>query len=197
MVVISAVTMTKLYLNERQERRRFEDNYEAQVDGMNTWKDKYEREHARVNDIQLSKSEIIHSKDSVIQSIYADLDLTKKRLKHTNSLLKIERITSGEIKIPLRDTIISFQETPTPAMTARYDDGFLSFVAIVFPDSLQASYSYQDELFILQQWERDPDSFFLWRWLGTARKKWYTEVISSNPNTKFTNVKSIIRKKKR
>jgi len=186
----------KLYLKERSERIRFENNYDSQVQGVQKWKDQYNREHARVIDLQLEKKEITNSKDSVIQSIVTDHDLTKKKLKRINSIIHIQKITTNTILIPLKDTIVTVHKMPVKAMTTSFNDGYLNFTALVYPDSLQASYTYTDEITIFDQWERNPDAFFLWRWLGFARKIHTKEVVSSNPSS-TVNVKSIVVKKKR
>lgn len=122
------------------------------------------------------------SQDSLEQVVYKTIkasDLKLRQLKKAY-VLSMNANNSGKYDSVryVHDTIID-----TVYKVKYFNDGFLN--AVIYPDSL--TYSYNEQIVLLEAKQRVKRKFFLWKWIGWERiiDRNMMEISSNNPHSKL------------
>lgn len=197
-IILAGSLSASIYLLKvrTDERDRWENNYNTQVDTSNYYKDKAGHNAITINELQLTAKEVKNSTDSVIIELERENRNMGNKLRNTEQLLKIATLSTNTITLTLRDTIIEHDTIiqrvgDTTAKTATYHDKWISIDALLFMNSLKLNYSFKDDLIISIGWHRERKNFFLWRWLGFGRKIYDCDIKSTNENTRITYTKNV------
>lgn len=192
------VTISILIINLQSMKAKYReanDNYKAQITQTVHWKDQYGREVATTYQITLSKKELKHSSDSMIQQLLENNRKLGLKLNKTEAMLQIEMTASGEGKVQIKyDTIYHYQDSSLYVSEVdTFQDSLLSLVRVREIGSTIATYFYTlQPIAVNVSINREKEGKWKLINLIIPRHKLYkVDVTSSNPKVHFNHVKYI------
>lgn len=169
---------------EIQELSGFKSLYQTSQQEAKIWQDKDNAWRIRVQAAEITKENL---KDlAEVKTLIKQFNL-KKSGNNLESYIQTNTETTIHKQVRLKDTTIYFGDTVTvPAFN--YHDQWMDIRGVVQDGKVDLKIQNQDSLQVVTYWKR---SWFL------GKKKYFTEIKSSNPSTKLTYEKSIKVKKRR
>lgn len=187
-------------VNYRNRTATMSTNIKSLDAGVHTWKDKYNKEHSSVIQMQYTAAELAYSKDTLLKA----LKKTIAESKHKSNELAGAGIIISELRAELQSnstntvTIISNDSIKCQEIK---DSTFIINKVCFDPRSIELKSvkttinNEQDILFIpTKETVEVPRKFFLWRLFQRKHTVCRIEVINSNPylNTKKSKFIKIV-----
>lgn len=161
--------------------------YESKSKENKVWKDQYGYWRNRAETVEITKENLQDIKE--LQHLSSEFEGLKKNLKNLETYINANTVTEIHKTVKLRDsTIYSVDSVPIRIPVFSYKDKWESVRGAIVDDSITLNISHMDSLSIVQYWDR--------RWL-LAKKKYFIEIKSDNPNTRIVYQKSIMVKRKK
>jgi hypothetical protein len=134
-----------------------------------------------ISDLGKSYSDMVDQVDSVEMKIKKVIEASKLRERQIEEALYIAMNSKGS------GVVYTDPETSIKII----DDGFLNCTI----NDTNYTYSYQEEIFILDASVMRDRKFFLWRWIGWKKltDKGMVEIVTTNPNNKIKSRKVKLR----
>lgn len=191
-VAISAAfwILFEAYQRKSDQLDRANNNINILTDTANYFKDKTGQQALRIGELQMTRNEMLNSKDSVIQKLVNENYNLGNKLRRTEQLLNIKTEIRDSAILVIKDTIIP-RKMDTITKIASHSDGWLDLKMSLLKTTVELDYSYRDDLIVSIGWHREKKKFFLYNWLGFGRKVWDADIKSMNPNAKITYSKYI------
>ena len=162
-------------------------NLEETRSNVKTWKDKYNREHSRAESATIrgnKTSQYIQE----LRGLRGDFTELKKNLKNLQSSTSTSTRTITNFRTVVRDSFLIHENFDTiPISIFRYEDDWTLCKGQYDGDTVYVECNNIDSLHIVGYYKR---SWFL------GKKRYFTEVISKNPNTSIIYNRSIVVRKK-
>lgn len=186
LLLLSGVGLHLLY-RKLDKANSYKAAYESVYKQAETWKDESGKWRSKAEAIEVTNSELINIKE--FEKLREDYKDIKKSLKNLENYNKIGSTTIINNTTHIKDTIFFGKDsTATKASVFSYKNKFENIYGVIKGDSIDWTIEHRDSLEIVQYWDR---TWFL------AKKKYFTEIKSANPNTKIDYQKSIKSKRKK
>lgn len=190
-ILLSTVSVLVHTLSVRTaQRNRAENNYRISTDTINNYIDKTGKMALRIDELQLSSSQIEKSSDSIITKLLRENKNLGNKLKNTKQLLNIKTSTNDTIVLIMHDTLI-YRLNDTITQLASYSDTWLDVKLNIHQQQIEMEYIFRDDLIISIGWHRARKKFPPWNWLGFGKKIYDTDIKSLNPSSNITYSKNI------
>lgn len=175
------------YKNKADNLESFQSIYQAGQQPNKVWQSKDSSWHNQVQNAEVSSSELKYVKE--LQGIHAEFDGVHKSLNNLENYQKIASVTTIHKTIHEKDTLIYRADSSViKGKTFSYSDKYTSIKEMIGEDSSWIDIQSKDSLEIAQYWDR---SWFL------GKKKYQTEIESTNPNTEVVYQQDIKVKRKK
>ncbi len=187
LIALWLVFTVRSCMSIKDSRQSLRENLKSLNDSAVYYKDKYGKEHARVNQVELSKKDasILFGKE--IERITSELKIKEKQIKYYTSIKKeTEGTFESKLDTVWKDSLVykDGEKVLVPYIEyvgTTYKDKWLDFKGKFTDSSFKANYSISDSLTIVSYWKRKG-------FLSLGKKELYLDISSSNPNTKIINI---------
>lgn len=174
--------------NKLEKAQEFEGLYKASLQETKVWKDDHDHWHSKAEDLAVSNStlkEMIKAQDPDVIRLISEVKDLKKNLSNLQSFNVVATHTETRFNVKLKDTTIG---TGGKAKLFDYRTKWDYYKGVL----------YNDSVFMLRQGRDSLDiaAYFTRKWF-LGKKKYFSEVVSANPDTKITYNRSISVKRKR
>lgn len=182
LMFIAILVLVKRSNSISDERNSWRDAATAQTHQAEFWKNKNGESEAQIQVSRGTYRVLLAQKDQDLIRAQKEISGLKSNLKNLQTIVAIHSTTSGSVTAVLRDTVLLTPNTPPDtAKSFSYSDRWISMNGYFLRDKTNITYSVLDEIDVVQYWKHP----FL------KPRTLYTDVISRNPNSKLTNLKSI------
>jgi hypothetical protein len=167
--------------------KEYEGLYKSSAVEAKVWKDKHDQWHSKAQELAVSNSTLkqMSRQDPDLIRLLLEVKDIKKNLSNLQSFNSVGTHTETRFNVRMKDTTIA---TGGKAKFFDYETKWDKYKGMIIGDSAFLQRDGRDSLAIAAYWTR---KWFL------AKKKYFSEVISANPDTKITYNRSLIVKRKR
>lgn len=174
-IVIGILFLYCFYLYKKAENlTSYKSLYEVENKQNKIYRDKDSTWRNKSQDVIVSKSQLDQVKE--LQNLHKEFDGVKKSLSNLENYTKLSEVTTINKTIYIIDS--SFI----------YSDKYDTIKGIIKNGKVNLTDIHRDSLIIVQYWDR---AWFL------GKKKYYTDIKSTNPNTKIDYQKNIKTERKK
>lgn len=178
------------YQSKSDQLDRANNNISILTDTITHFTDKTGAQALRIGELQLTKQEVEHSKDSIIRKLYQENLNMGNKLHRTEQLLNIKTVIHDTTILLINDTtIIRVNDTITKIAT--HTDKWIDLTLNILDNHIEMDYTFRDDLIISIGWHRKKLKFPPWNWFGFGKKIYDADIKSMNPNSHIQYSKNV------
>jgi hypothetical protein len=173
--------------NKVEKGKEYEGLYKSSAVEAKVWKDKHDQWHSKAQELAVSNSTLkeMAKQDPDLIRLISEVKGIKKNLSNLQSYNVAGTHTETRFNVRLKDTTIT---TGGKAKMFDFRTKWDSYRGVIIGDSAFLQRDGKDSLSTAAYWTR--------RWFF-GKKKYFTEIVSHNPDTKITYNRAITVKRKR
>ncbi len=176
--------------NKVEEGNEYRGLYKSSLQEAKVWKDKSDQWHSKAEELAVSNSTLkqMAKQDPDLIRILSEVKEIKKNLSNLQSFNVVATHTQSRFNTILKDTVIYRGDTILKAQAFDYQTKWDTYREIVFGKKVFMERDGRDSL--------DIAAYFTRKWF-LGKKKYFSEVVSANPDTKITYNRALVVKRKR